>query len=187
MTETQSKTVVHNDPFVPPVPHAVPLSPEQKAAAKEDEARRKAADEKAAATAKADADFKAAVADAAAKRSKALEGFTSPTLDGITCEAYEATKGPGDPPFAEVVQDYKGKLATHADSVIRTGLPEVPSPFEKKVAQLLGDKRYKDLGAQSQVSWGDSEARDAASDYEGDEGEKGVLAKGKSDAKTDKK
>lgn len=184
MTET-SKTVAHSDTL--PVPPAAPLSLEQKAAAKEAEARKKEADEKAAAIAKADADFKAAVADAAAKRTKALEGFTSPTLDGITCEAYEATKDPRDPLFANVVQDYKGKLATHADSVIRTGLPEVPSPFEKKVAELLGDKRYKDLGAQSQIPWGESPAREAAADYEGDEGEKGVLAKGKSDAKADKK
>lgn len=164
-------------------PKEAPLSPEQKAIQAEADKVKKAADEKAAATAKADEEFKAEVAAAAAKRNKALEKFTAPTVDGITCEAYEATKGPGDPPFADVQLEYKGKLQTHADSVVRTGLPQVPTTFEKKVADLMVDKKYADLRAQHTSTWGESEARKEAADYEGDEGEKGVLAKSSKDSK----
>lgn len=183
MTETAtSKTVTHNTPPV------APLSPEQKKAEKEREAIQKEADEKAEATAKAEDDFRADVAAAVEKRRKALEGYTDPSLKGIVCEAYEATKGPGDPVFADAILEYRNKLETHADSVIRTGLPEAPTDFEKKVADLLGDKRYKDLANQSSQPWGTSAAREEAADFEGDENEKGHLAKGaKADTKADAK
>jgi hypothetical protein len=165
------------------------LSKEQKAVQVKADAQQKLANERATAEAKAQSEFEADVAAAAAKRQKTLEKFTDPTLENITCEAYETTKGVDDPPFREVQADYKGKLHTHADSVIRTGLPEVPTAFEQKVAELLTKKEYKDLQAQHTGTWGESPVRDAvAEDYKGDEDEKAVLQKNtKSDSKDTKK
>lgn len=159
------------------------LTPEQKAVEAQAAADKKAADEKAEAIARADEEFRAAVNAAAEKRNKALEKFTVPTVDGITKAAYEATKEPGGPSFGEVQLDYRQKLRTHADSVVRTGLPERPTPFEEKVADLLTKKEYKDLTLQAQTPAGLSPVRESAEDYTGDEGEKGGSAKAKSDKK----
>lgn len=161
-----------------------PLSPEQKAVQTETARKQKLADERAAAEAKAKADFEADVKTAVDKRNKALEKYHSPDLNGIVCEAYEATKGVDDPIFAEVILPHRDNLRTWADSVIRTGLGEAPTDFEKKVAELLGKKEYSDLANQNTGAWGASEARDAAEDYEGDENGKAVVQKNtKADSK----
>lgn len=162
-----------------------PLSPEQQKVQTETARKQKDSDERAAATAKAKQDFQDEVQAAVDKRNKALEKYHTPDLNGIVCEAYEATKGIDDPPFAEAILPHRDNLRTWADSVIRTGLVgDNPSDFEKKVAELLTKKEYEDLGRQNTGAWGASEARDDAEDYEGGENEKAVVQKNtKADSK----
>lgn len=183
MTATQPTTAHVDTPVPAPV-----LTPEQKARAKELEADRKEAEEKAKVLAEAHDQFQKDVAAAIAKRDKATEKYVDPSLNGIVEAAWNAVRDVTDPVFKDCILHHREKLTTHAESVIRTGLPEAPTDFEKKVAELLTKKEYKDLTPQGKTTWSESGARDEASDYEGGENEKGVLAKGaKSGSKDDKK
>lgn len=120
---------------------AHPLSPEQKEAADIVAADKKVADERAAAFAKADADYRADVAAAAAKRTKALEKFVP---ENIAECAWEATKDPADPLWNDVQVDFRGKMETIAADVEAHGLvSEVPSAFEVKVDELVKERKVK--------------------------------------------
>lgn len=79
--------------------------------------------------------------------------------DDIAAEAYNATKPKEDPLFADCNLDFRQKLSTHAESVMRVGLPENPSEFEKCVKDFAD---HPDKARAAIVKTKETAARDAA-------------------------
>lgn len=123
-------------PEVQPTPvkeHADSLSPEVKAA-----------NDKAADIAAAHEQFAKDVQAANDKRNEVLAKYPDTSLAGITATAWNNVKDASDPVFANCILSHREKLAAHAESVQRVGVPaENPSDFEVEVARLLEEAKPK--------------------------------------------